>query len=533
MKGTVSRALLIGQAALFMLAALLVSGCLFLSGAENENSSAAFTAGASTLIVRLTMDAGQTAVAQLTQIAGQPNQPPPSPPPENSTALPTQTPPPSNTPLPQPPSAFEPATFTPTPTLPAPTATPISVDCNRMDFIGDISAPLDSAFPANSVFSKIWRVRNSGSCTWTSAYSLVFTGGNLVGISAIGLPVPSVAPGQTVDLGVNLTAPGVTGVYQGTWMLRSDTGQVFGYGPSGAAPLTARITVFQPAIIGSSFYDIATNYCALTWTSQAGAVPCPGSPASPNGSVQFIQNPQLETGQINGYGLWVRPDQDNSGFISGQTPQITILNGQHFVAETGCMAGYPNCDVTFQLEYLLPNGSSGQLGRWRERSNSQTTPVDVDLSSLAGNTISLVLTVLNRGNAAQANAFWLQPRIQSGSITSSDTLVWTREGYPTSGSCNELHIFHTGSHSATAVAYDCSAGLIELGRRFLSSAQVDTLIAYEQSLENSQGEIYSSFGGRSVTTWVTFYGLGANTAADTQLRALDNFAATLFIQIAP
>jgi ABC-type amino acid transport substrate-binding protein len=80
-------------------------------------------------------------------------------------------------------------------------------------------------------FQKTWRIQNNGTCPWTTGYALTFVGGNVPQASMGGsaTPIqPTVAPGETYDVTVNLVAPLVPGVYQGFWTMRSPDGLLFG-----------------------------------------------------------------------------------------------------------------------------------------------------------------------------------------------------------------------------------------------------------------------------------------------------------------
>ncbi|CUS04480.2 protein of unknown function [Candidatus Promineifilum breve] len=80
-------------------------------------------------------------------------------------------------------------------------------------------------------FQKSWRLQNNGTCTWGEGYVLTPVGGNVPQASMGGAPtvVPGpVAPGQTVDVTVNLVAPLLPGVYQGFWTMRGPNGLLFG-----------------------------------------------------------------------------------------------------------------------------------------------------------------------------------------------------------------------------------------------------------------------------------------------------------------
>ena len=76
-------------------------------------------------------------------------------------------------------------------------------------------------------FRKTWRVKNTGTCTWTSDYSFVFVSGDQMSGQNIYVPA-NVAPGQTVDLSVDLIAPNGEGTYRGYWQMRTPYGYNFG-----------------------------------------------------------------------------------------------------------------------------------------------------------------------------------------------------------------------------------------------------------------------------------------------------------------
>ena len=134
---------------------------------------------------------------------------------------------PTQTPLP--PTAIPP-TSTPFPTsTPVPTATIVSY-CDWVSFVKDVTVSDGSVFSPGDTFTKVWRLKNRGTCTWTPDYMLVFTSGEAMGgTTAVRLPA-YVAPGQTVDVSVTLTAPSDAGKHIGYWMLRNPPGVLFGYG---------------------------------------------------------------------------------------------------------------------------------------------------------------------------------------------------------------------------------------------------------------------------------------------------------------
>lgn len=123
-----------------------------------------------------------------------------------------------------------PATSTPSPTIPPSTNTAVATatsNCNNADFLADVTIPDGSIMTPNQAFTKTWRFRNVGTCTWTPSYAIVFSSGNSMNGPATQALTGNVNPGQTVDISVNLTAPGSTGNYTGYWKFRDGSGVLF------------------------------------------------------------------------------------------------------------------------------------------------------------------------------------------------------------------------------------------------------------------------------------------------------------------
>ena len=135
-------------------------------------------------------------------------------------------------------------TATPTPTLSIPSATATLVwtpsqtsICDQVAFIKDVTIPDATIWIQGTPLTKTWRLKNNGTCTWTSGYSLVFSHGAQMGAPAsVNLP-GNVRPGETVDVSVNITVPQTPGHYIGYWMLKSSAGVLFGYGDHANKPI--------------------------------------------------------------------------------------------------------------------------------------------------------------------------------------------------------------------------------------------------------------------------------------------------------
>jgi len=148
--------------------------------------------------------AAQTAAVQLTQIA-------------DTGSIKTPTP------LP----LLSPPTITPSATSALPSITPTEDSCDKAKFITDVTVPDGTVFSPGKAFTKTWRVKNIGTCTWTSDYDLVFVGGEQMGGASPHHLTGSVAPGETVDISINLSAPLTDGDYAGNWQIRNNSNVLF------------------------------------------------------------------------------------------------------------------------------------------------------------------------------------------------------------------------------------------------------------------------------------------------------------------
>ena len=185
---------------------------------------------------------------------------------------------PTQTPLPPTPIIVQ-VTNTPVPTsTPVPPATQVTY-CDWAAFIKDVSIPDGTVLAPGETFTKVWRLKNRGTCTWTSDYMLVFSSGSQMGAKTVVSFPGNVAPGQTVDVAVILTAPSVPGSYSGYWMLRNSSGALFGTGDKANIPFFVDIRVKQPVneiphgtVTGSLCYPSEFNPPMTLYIEKAGTV---------------------------------------------------------------------------------------------------------------------------------------------------------------------------------------------------------------------------------------------------------------------
>eukprot|EP01111_Echinosteliopsis_oligospora_P010118 TRINITY_DN3093_c0_g1_i1.p1 TRINITY_DN3093_c0_g1~~TRINITY_DN3093_c0_g1_i1.p1 ORF type:complete len:663 (-),score=240.22 TRINITY_DN3093_c0_g1_i1:68-2056(-) len=93
-------------------------------------------------------------------------------------------------------------------------------------FVKDVTIPDGTRVAVGTKVVKTWRVRNEGD-SWPSGAVLVHVGGeNLTTNTTV--PIPSAAPGEEVDISVELNMPSVPGRYNTFWRLCTAEGNRFG-----------------------------------------------------------------------------------------------------------------------------------------------------------------------------------------------------------------------------------------------------------------------------------------------------------------
>lgn len=388
----------------FVLLAAAVLACNLPLGKSGPNQEATITSAIKTVHVQLT---------------------------GTSMALTVSAPTPTRTPSP----TWTPRGFTGQPTSPAAT---LSGSCNRGQFITDVTIPDDTPVPAGSSFTKTWRLRNSGTCTWSTDYSIYFDHGAAMGAPA-SVPLPSpVGPGETVDVSVTLTAPLTTGRQAGYWKMRNPAGIPFGLGAGGQDSFYVQILVTgsgdgQPPVdtpippaktplptavrtsvppLPNVVYDFTNNYCSAQWQNSTALLPCPGASGDTAGYVIKVDQPTLQDGRPKDRpGLLTHPQLVPGGSVAGIYPEIEVQPGYRFQATLGCANNAQVCSVRFQFNYRTGGGAVQNLGQWDMIYEENPRDVSVDLSSLVGKRVQFLLVVQAMGSPNQDEAFWWQPRI--------------------------------------------------------------------------------------------------------------------------
>ncbi|PKN94239.1 MAG: hypothetical protein CVU44_07520 [Chloroflexi bacterium HGW-Chloroflexi-6] len=283
------------------------------------------------------------------------------------------------TPVPQNTSTASPAPIASATTAPqlSPTASPIP--CNQASFVQDVTIPDGTSIVTNAPFTKTWRLKNTGSCTWNSSYALVFDKNEKMGGPDAQALSGSVAPGATVDISVNLTAPASAGNYRGYWRLRDGAGVLFGLStgsfwvdikavaPS-PTPTATSLVVLPPAIAQINAPVVA---------AESGSVRSDGSVLSPKNVGDTESN-------VSSQGFL---SFDISAIPAGAT--ITEVKVDFSDYDTlgspfglGCLRMYQQNYGTLDGGDYVGGSALGALSRWCNTGEVSAVAVDDDLKAV-------------------------------------------------------------------------------------------------------------------------------------------------------
>jgi len=94
-------------------------------------------------------------------------------------------------------------------------------------FISDVTIPDNTILTPNTPFTKIWRLKNTGTCPWDGNYLVAYISGSTMSQQPGYWILPQgqiVSPGQTLDVSVGMTSPVENGSYTSFWGLKKADG---------------------------------------------------------------------------------------------------------------------------------------------------------------------------------------------------------------------------------------------------------------------------------------------------------------------
>jgi Ig-like domain from next to BRCA1 gene len=118
-------------------------------------------------------------------------------------------------------------TDTPVPTNNPFEATPTDITCDDAIWVADVTVPDGTQMTPGQDFVKTWKIKNTGSCTWGTGYTLIH--GYDEKLDGIAEPLTTaVAPGEEVEVSVRFKAPSNAGEHRSYWRMQNASGSTFG-----------------------------------------------------------------------------------------------------------------------------------------------------------------------------------------------------------------------------------------------------------------------------------------------------------------
>lgn len=116
---------------------------------------------------------------------------------------------------------------------------------DKAELVNHLTLRNNTILLTNHSYGKIWLVKNVGTCTWTTEYSLVFMDGEIMQSPERIQLEANIDPGETIELRIPVIAPDEEGEYQASWILQNEFGNPFGIGEGSDQPLAIQVVVHQ------------------------------------------------------------------------------------------------------------------------------------------------------------------------------------------------------------------------------------------------------------------------------------------------
>jgi len=142
-----------------------------------------------------------------------------------------------------------------------------TTSCYRLAFVSDVSIPDNTPMTPGQVFTKTWKISNTGSCAWDAGFKFAFTGGEAMNGATYTLP-SSVPANAVIDISIAMTAPtNKTGSLRGNWRMSTAGGQFFGD--------EVYVVILVGGATGTVTTGTATNTATVTSTPTVTLTPTP------------------------------------------------------------------------------------------------------------------------------------------------------------------------------------------------------------------------------------------------------------------
>ncbi|MBT3338634.1 MAG: hypothetical protein HN855_13755 [Anaerolineae bacterium] len=185
--------------------------------------------------------------------------------------------------------------------------------------------------------------------------------------------------------------------------------------PSAVATLLPPTSAPTPTVVENIIIDFVVSACEAEWSNNAYHLPCPGHlEETKQGYVEYTDHTVAEgMTSIEAPMLVALPGQGNGSGIGlfGRYPVQLIYPGDVFQATIACQGDSP-CNTEFALEYFDASGVYHDTDwSWQHQVGDGLEKISVDLSSLAGQSVSLMLVMRDQKGTSGNWLVWIQPRV--------------------------------------------------------------------------------------------------------------------------
>lgn len=209
--------------------------------------------------------------------------------------------------------------------------------CDIGGFVQDVSIPDGTTMTAGQEFTKTWKIKNNGTCTWDENYTVIYySGEQMADDSMYSFTTEDIEPGESVDISVPMTAPTASGEYYSYWVLRNDLGQTF-YVDGGAIYVQIKVGTVSSST-ATPTATTSASATATTATTPTGNVPTIDLLSPLNGesyttaqeiSFSAYANDPGEDGDISANIIWY--DNNVQFHVGSATSQKIDTAGSHTI----------------------------------------------------------------------------------------------------------------------------------------------------------------------------------------------------------
>ncbi len=198
----------------------------------------------------------------------------------------------------------------------------------------------------------------------------------------------------------------------------AETATVVVASPTVAPPVptpTESVSAYVPVVGENLALDFVASACDAEWMNNAYHLPCPGHlEDTAQGYIEYTDHTVAEgMTSVEAPMLITLPGQGNGNGVGifGRYPLMLIQSGDIFKATIACQ-GDSLCDTEFALEYFDAAGNYHDTDwSWHHQVGDGLEEISADLSSLAGQSVSLMLVARDKNGTSGNWLVWIQPRV--------------------------------------------------------------------------------------------------------------------------